>query len=246
MKPYCLSLALLVFALNPSFAEIRNGYAVGINAAFASLKVCSSALREDHHLPSFRRKALEAKVRELVKYITYYEVTENLLKQFKVISPELYHEVDTIKDRNGEITNVYIKFIPEDEASVAAWGVTRIAQAPGNANTYISEYGERSVSIKVWTVSQALLVLAHELGHVKYIVPNLAAYKKYHTENYRPCAFESNHVGHNGDDPSGKSALNFEKRFKASYSNCYFKKGVFQKDSPPVLVNKIRKNIHPW
>jgi hypothetical protein len=181
-----------------------------------------------------------------VKYITYYEVTENLLKQFKVISPELYNEVDTIKDRNGEVTHVYIKFIPEDEASVPAWGVTRIAQAPGNANTYISEYGERSVSIKVWAVSQALLVLAHELGHVKYIVPNLAAYKNYHLENYRPCSTESNHVGHNAGDPSGKSAIHFEKRFKASYFNRYSKKNVFQKDSPPVLVNKIRRNIHPW
>lgn len=243
MKPYCLVIALSVLVFKPSFADIKNGYAVGINTALASLKVCSSVLREDKHLPPHKRKALEATVRRLVKYITYYEVTENLLKQFKVISPELYDEVDKIKDRNGEVTHVYIKFIPEDEASLAAWGVTRIAQAPGNANTYISEYGERSVSIKVWAVSQALLVLAHEFGHVKYIVPNLARYRDYHMKNYPECSTESNHVGHNPGDQSGRSAVGFEKRFKASYSSHYLKKDVFQKDSPPVLVNKIRKNI---
>jgi hypothetical protein len=187
---------------------------------------------------------LESRLRDLIKYITYYEVTESLLKQLRAISPEIYHEIDTIKDRNGEVTDVYIKFIPEDEAPVQAWGVTGIAQAPGDENTYLSEYGERSVSIKVCAVPQALLVLSHELGHVKYIVANLATYKNYHARNYPPCSTESNHVGHNPNDPSGKSAYIFEKRFKASYYSWYSKKDDLRNDSPTVLVNKIRAALH--
>lgn len=242
MKKYCLGIAL-VLVLNSSFAEIKNGYATGINTARVSLKVFNSLLREEKHLTPHKRKVIEAKLNKVVKYIIYYEVTENLLKQLRAISAELYNEMDTIKDLNGRITDVYIRFIPEDEAPVQAWGVTGIAQAHGDANTYFSEYGERSVSIKVCAVSRALLVLAHELGHVKYIVPNIATYKNYHTRNYPPCATESNHVGHNANDPSGRSAVIFEKRFKASYSARYAKNDFVQNDSPPVLVNKIRKEI---
>ena len=241
MKSYCICFLLFVL-FTSSYADIRNGYDVGISTARASLDVYSSLLKESGWTPH-RKRAMEATRSDLVKYIAYHDLTETLLKQLRAIAPDLYHEIDTIKNMNGEITDVYVRFIPEEEASVRAWGITAIAQTPGDANIYLSEYGEGSVSIKVCVVSQALLVLAHELGHVKYIVPNLATYKEYHMLQYPPCSTQSNHVGHDADDQSGKSAVAFEKRFKASYFMRHSKNEIVRTDSPRVLVNKIRREI---
>ena len=242
MKSYCLCFALSILFFN-SYAEIRNGYAVGINAARASLDIYSTMLLEETGWTPQRKKAMQAKRMDLVKYIAYHDLTESLLNQFKAVAKDLYNEIDTIRNRNGRSTDVYVKFIPEEEASVQAWGVTSIAHTPDDANTYLSEYGENSVSVKVCTVSQALLVLAHELGHVKYIVPNLASYKAFHMMRYPPCSTQSNHVGHDADDQSGKSAVGFEKRFKASYFMRHSKNEIVRTDSPRVLVNKIRREI---
>ena len=243
MKSYCLCFALSILFFNSSYAEIKNGYAVGINAARVSLDVYNTLLFEQTGWTLQRKKAMQSKRMDLVKYIAYHDLTESLLKQLKAIAPDLYNEIDTIRNRNGRSTDVYVRFIPEEEAPVQAWGVTNIANTPGDANIYLSEYGESSVSVKVCTVSQALLVLAHELGHVKYIVPNLANYKAYHIMRYPPCSTQSNHVGHDADDQSGKSAVVFEKRFKASYFMRYSKNEIVRTDSPRVLVNKIRREI---
>ena len=241
MKPYCICIALFLL-FNSLSAEIKNGYAAGISTARTSLDVFSSLLKESGWAPH-RRRSMEAKRLALVKYITYHDLTENLLKQLEIIAPELYNEIDTIKDSNGKITDVYVRFIPEDEASVEAWGITGIAHVPGDADTYLSEYGAGSVSVKVWAVSQALLVLAHELGHVKYIVPNLSTYKAYHLARYPPCSRRSNHIGHDADDKSGKSAVEFEKRFKTSYYEKYLSNDIVRNDSPAVQVRKIRRKI---
>jgi len=241
MKTYCIYFALFVL-FNPLYAEIKNGYAAGISTAHTSLDVFSSLLKESGWTPH-RRRVMEAKRLALVKYITYHDLTENLLKQLETIAPDLYKEIDTIRNRNGKITDVYVRFIPEEEASMPAWGITGIAHTPGDENTYLSEYGERSVSVKVCAVSQALLVLAHEFGHVKYIVPNLASYRVYHIARYPPCSIQSNHIGHDTDDKSGKSAVEFEKRFKTSYYAKYLSNDIVRNDSPAVLVRKIRRKI---
>ena len=243
MKAYCICIALMLMAFSLTNAEIKNGYARRVKSAQASLEICNSLLLEDGMLAPHKRKAIKTKVNDLVKYLAYYELTERLLTQLKEIAPDLYNEIDNIRDANGQITDVYVMFIPEAEASVKAWGITGVAQVAHNANTYLSEFGERSVSVKVWAVSQALLVLSHEFGHVQYIVPNLATYKCYHVKHYRPNVTESNHIGHNSDDPSGNCAHAFEKRFRASYSAWYSRKNRGEVDSPAVLFNKIRREI---
>lgn len=243
MKPYCICIALLIIALSYSNAEIKNGYAPQIKAAETSLEACKSLLRDDVRLPLNKKKKIQAKLNDLIKYVAYFELTEKLLQQLQEIAPDLYYEIDHIKDSNGFITDVYVRFVPEGGTSVQAWGITGIAQVPGDENTYFSEYGERTVSIKVWAVAQALLVLSHEFGHVRYMVPNLASYKNYHVKHYRTGLTESNHVGHNSDDPSGKCALEFEKRFKASYYSQYLKRTHVGIDSPAILANRIRRQI---
>ena len=57
-------------------------------------------------------------------------------------------------------------------------------QSSDDKDAYQSEYGKFTVSVKVWIVPRALLVLAHELGHVKYQVPNLASYFEFYKKHY--------------------------------------------------------------
>lgn len=241
MKTYCICIALSILALNYSFGEIKNGYANGINSARESLKVlCALLLEED--LTAAKKKTIKTKIKEVVNFITYYELTENLLRQFKTISPELYNEIDTIKDLKGRHADVYIKFITEEESRVQAWGVTNVAQASGDTHAYHSEYGERTVSVKVWAVNKALLVLAHELGHVKYQLPNLSRYVEYYKTTYRPGFTESNYIGHGPNDKSGKSASAFESKFRENYTR-YLKNDYNQVESPLALVKKIQKDV---
>jgi hypothetical protein len=68
-------------------------------------------------------------------------------------------------------------------------------------------------------------------------------YKNYYVEHYRPGLSDANHIGHNSDDPSGKCAQAFEKRFRASYYEWHLKKNRVEVDSPAVLFNRIRREI---
>ena len=242
MKTYCLSFALLILALNLSFGEIKNGYAKGISAARESLKGLHALLQHEKEITSSQKKMIETKIKAVVNYIVYYELTENLLKQFRLLAPDLYNEIDTIKDRQGRPTDVYIKFIPREQANVQARGITNVAQVPGDNDAYNSEHGERSVSVKVWIVAKALEILSHELGHVKYQVPNLASYLEYHKLNYRPSVTEPNNIGHHPNDRSGKNAAAFAKKYRENYCS-YWKNGHSQFQSPPVLMEKIRKEV---
>lgn len=242
MKTYCLFVALFMFTLNFSSGEIKNGYARDINSVRESLKGLYALLLDENKMTASEKRIVESKVKELVNYVTYYELTENLLEQFRLIDSGLYNEIDTIKDRHGRSTDVYIKFIPAEQARVQAWGITNIAQVTGDDDAYRSEYGERTVSVKIWIVSKALLVLAHELGHIKYQVPNLASYIEYHRLNYRPGIAEPNNIGHDPNDKSGRNAASCEKEFRENY-NEYLKNGYHQVESPLDLVENIRKEV---
>ena len=90
-------------------------------------------------------------------HVSYYELTENFLIQFKTIAPQLYAEIDTITDRLGKPVDVYIRFVPIDGTEVKAEGTTYMDQSVGDPDTNKSEFGEFTVSVKVWIVPRALL-----------------------------------------------------------------------------------------
>ena len=189
--------------------------------------------------PAQRRK-IQSTIAILVDHVSYYELTESLLIQFKTIAPELYAEVDTITDRLGRPVNVYIKFVPIDGTDVKAWGTTYMDQSDHNQDTYVSEFGESTVSVKVWIVPRALLVLAHELGHVKYQVPNLASYFVYHKNHYYNTS-TTNSIGHNIDDPSGKSAIESGKSFLKIYAD-FLKLSNDRVQNPLVILARLKKD----
>ncbi|MEO5600559.1 MAG: hypothetical protein ABIR06_06510 [Cyclobacteriaceae bacterium] len=242
MKKYCLLFTILILCMHSISAKIKNGYEKEIISRRLSLKGLHDILRSNNNLSLSEKKKIKDKIKSLIDYISYYELTENLLEQLRTIAPDLYHEIDTIKDSKGSITDVYVKFIPKEQARIQAAGTTSIAHAADDRNTYSSEYGEGTVAVNIWIVSKALWVLSHELGHVKYQVPNLSSYLQFHKDNYHNRITDPNCVGHNTNDPSGKNAISFDHKFNENYID-YQRKGNNHVVSPLVLIQDIRKRV---
>lgn len=240
IRKYCLYVLLFVLTSHAVFGEIKNGYEKNILASKESLKILRAKLLEDGGLTAAQRRKLQSTIAILVDHVSYYELTESMLNQFKTIAPQLYAEIDTITDRLGRAVNVYIQFVPIDGTDVKAEGITYMDQSISDQDTYISEFGERAVSVKVWIVPRALLVLAHELGHVKYQVPHLASYFVYHKNHYYN-ASTTNSIGHDMDDPSGKSAIAFAKSFLKIYAD-FSKLSNVRIQNPLVILAKIKKD----
>ena len=233
---------ILFVSCNSSLCEIRNGYEKDILILKESLKNLTEILIEDKDLTGIQRRKMESSVETLVNHISFYDLTENLLNQFKIIAPKLYAEIDTITDRKGRPVHVYVKFVPVDATKVKAWGITYLNQVENDKDAYLSEYGELTVSIKIWIVGKALHVLSHELGHVKYQIPNLASYMDFHKKCYN--GELSNYIGHHPHDPSGKTAVQTEKLFRQEYFS--FLKNTNEKiQNPLILLTKIRKSMNP-
>ena len=231
-----------MFIICTVYGEIKNGYENQISSARESLKNLSALRWTSHDLSHIQLREIKSKTQTIWNYIAQYELTENLLKQFRIIAPDLYQEINEIKDSQGRSTDVYVKFILREDASIQAGGITYLDQVEGDQHAYRSEYGERTVSVKIWIMDNALFVLAHEMGHIKYQVPNLAGYMDYYKMTYRPGFTEPNYIGHNTNDPSGLSALSFHKRFCHAYSNSSKQRNNPQ-ETPANLFRHIRKRI---
>ena len=242
MKKYSFIVIMLFLMLNSAWAKLRNGYEKDIRDVREKLKNYSYILNTSNNLSASEKRNVKTNIKNLMAYQSYYELTEELLKQFKRISPGLYNRVDSIKDAKGRLTDVYVKFIPREEALVMAAGVTSMAQSDEDKDACFSEYGKHSVSIKIWIFSKALLVLSHELGHVNYQVPNLETYAEYYTKVYPSLLPESYGIGHWINDPSGKNATTFEKEFNRNYFDYLkFRKNDTRLEPPLVLMEKIRR-----
>lgn len=227
MKNYGVIVIIFLLAQNCAWAKMRNGYEKDIHYVRESLKNYNHILNTNKDLPSSDRRKMKARIAELLIYQSHYELTEELLNQFKYISPDLYHRVDSIRDAKGRFTDVYVKFIPREDASIMAAGITRMSRSDDDEDACFSEYGKHSVSITVWIFAKSLVVLSHELGHVNYQVPNLSTYTEYYRNEYVPSLTESNYRGHTGNDPSGRNASSFEREFRKDYFNYLrFRNGV--------------------
>jgi hypothetical protein len=240
MKIYFLVCISLIVFLSNLFGEVKNGYEKDYVALKMSMQSLQDILRGEG-LSAVQRKDIKDRIKLLIDYMAYYQITDTLLRQFRAISPELYNEMDTLKDSRGRIIDVYVKFAPKDEARYQAAGLASFQHALNDSKTCVSEYGVHSVSVRIWIVNKALWVLSHEFGHLKYVVPNLESYVQFYRKKYRKGPSDSV-LGHLPDDPSGKMALAFEHRFGQSYGR-YLRRASESVASPLVLINPIRRNI---
>ena len=233
MKTYVLFTLLLCHLFIPLPAKIINGYSMDIHSAEASLKHLS-------HLPTDRNVMM--RLERVRTFILYYNLTEILLQQFKQVAPDLYHQIDTIRDYKGRAVDVYVKFVPHSEMQAGARATTNINQAEGDKHAYVSPYGNLTVSIEILTVAHSLLILAHEFGHVSYQVPNLNTYVAFFKRSYTDQHMKANYLGHKPNDPSGQTADLFENLFRSA--NAIFVKRTKEKPVSPVLVrDQIAKGV---
>ena len=94
---------------------------------------------------------------------------------------------------------------------------TNLACLEDDKNVYLSDYGPNTVSVKIASMPKALLLLAHEFGHVNYQVAHLSSYMDYYAANYLNGEFVSTFIGHNITDPSGMMASHYESVWRRCY-----------------------------
>lgn len=242
MKTYALLLAVCFLFTISAPAKIMNGYAPDIESARGSLNSLKILLKEDRSLSIFQRLTISNKIDDLTEFITYYELTEQLLQQFKSISPDLYDEIDTLKDRIGRTLDVYVKFVPEKQMPNGVAGTTAMDPDSNDKDACVSEYGLRTVSIMISAVRKSLFLLAHEFGHVKYQAPNLEAYQQYFSKFYLASTYKFKSMGHSDKDPSGRLAENFTRRFREQHVT-FAKSNGNKMASHMVMLQEIRNQI---
>lgn len=222
-------------------AEIRNGYSE-IAGARSSLTSIRKLLNETHGLSHIERQNMRFKMEDLERYIIHHALTEKLLIIFKDISPDLYAEMDTLKDSRGRTVDVYVKFVPENGLPPGVAGVTSLDQDKADEHTCRSEFGPNTVSVKIAAGNKSLAILAHELGHVHYQTMNLASYAKYYNTSYVNSTSTRKSIGHNDQDDSGKRAVNFVERFKQRFLS-YIREGKEKPKSPETLLQGIEREL---
>lgn len=240
MKTYALLITLCFVVALTSPAKIKNGYAVDIEGARESLKSIRLLLKGD--LPLLQRTSMKIKTEDLINFITYYELTEKLLDQFRMISPWMYLQIDTLTDKKGRSIDVYVKFVTEQEMSPGVAGTTNLAQNKNDPDVYESEYGISTVSVRVVIGTKSLHLLAHELGHVRYQVPNLAAYQQFYTKFYLAAAYKGISMGHNDSDDSGREARAFATRFRKDHLE-FLRSGEKKLESYAALLQAIKRRL---
>ena len=221
-----------------SVARIRNGYDLHIDDRRIALENLKLKLAEGTALTSAERHSISRQISKLTNYIAYYELTEVIIDQLRTIAPDIYASADYIKDRKGRFTDIYIKLIPKEESILPLSGASFLGTSARDEDASYSSYGEYSVAIDVWISGTALLQLCHELGHVNYIVPNLAAYSKFYERHYPKEKANVNSIGHHRNDLSGRSAIDFEKTFRSDYSRY-----IRHIDGKPETVFSLLKGI---
>ena len=140
-----------------------------------------------------------------------------MLAELRIISPALYDEINFIKDYKGRPVDVYVKVIEKNEFPAPLKASTNVGQDRTDKNAYSSEYGFNTVSVKVANVRKSSILLAHEFGHISYLVPNLAMYVKVYIEHYEKMMVDPNAMGHQPGDPSGGMARTYERKFAVAY-----------------------------
>lgn len=179
----------------------------------------------------------------MVLYLACFDATDRLMSQFRRISPELYNQIDSLKDAQGRSVDVFVKIILKDHATIMAAGLTRMAAVEDDPDGCTSEYGRQTASVQIWAVANSLIILAHEMGHVAYQVPNFAHYLSYYRSKYHHREIQDGCMGHEPDDYGGKMAQLFERKFNKDRALRLSLVEARTLDSPTVLILDAQNRI---
>ena len=240
MKRFYLVVVCILF-FHHLFGKIKNGYEARLEDARASLQSLNLLLLEGKKLSPADRLLVRSKIENLVEYLSLYELTDEFIRQLKIVVPVMFTELDNIKDKRGRFTDIYVRLIPEGKSRIPLTAASFFQQMGDDEDANVSHYGIYSVSVDILIVNNALLLLSHELGHIKHIVPNLAEYSKFYNWCYKKPVSGNSYIGHSASDLSGQQSHIFERRFLEE-QKIYFKHGGRKPMSLFPLLTQIRKN----
>ena len=204
-----------------SFAEIKNGYKKDLSKAeqtLQNLKIIMDDIGDNEDLFTTVKTRYIMVKGEFKLLKKFFSITDEMIYNLQITHPVLFDEIDGIQDQLGNETDVYIRVQPEEHMKKLYWGTTNLQHVEGDPHTYKSRYGPGTVSIHIRHCerNRRMRLLIHELGHVKYQVPNLAVYTRYFEEKYK-YSRSNDALGHSRDDPSNQSVIAELKRFDILY-----------------------------
>ena len=239
MKKFYLVVVCVLF-VHHLFAKIKNGYESQLEDSRLSLRSLNLLLLEDRKMSPFARLQLKSKMDFLIDHISFYELTDEFIRQFKILAPVMFTELDNIKDKRGRLTDIYIRLVPVEKSRIPLSAASFFQSMKDDEDANVSHYGPFSVSVDIVMVHNALFLLSHELGHIKHIVPNLAEYSKFYNWRYSNLKTHDS-MGHSPNDLSGKESHIFERRF-IEEQKTYYNHGGKKPMSLFPLLTQIRKN----
>jgi hypothetical protein len=248
LKVIFVTIAVLTATPLITTGEIKNGYNKNIHQVINELHFLTelkngriinlNGAKEWDQLNTSQRIIIKTKIRDLKKTIKYYLVTEYLISEFNKICPEMIEEVSNIKNFDNCVTDIYLKVVPIDNDIRSVSGATYISRDLKKPHICISEYGMNTVSVKICAHKNGLKVLAHELGHVKFIVPRLDQYIEYCRIRYHQKNIEVVVIDHQASDMGSNCVFEFERRYRKAY-RAYSKQNGKNTYNPKVVLRDM-------
>jgi hypothetical protein len=203
-------------------AEIINGFSFKKKSLEDEIKSVVLGLNDPKSEANSKKRKLNILRREYATISKNFEDTQQLIEDFKAIDPLLFKRVSDLRNANGIRTNVYIrhvkltskesKYLYDDYNSAEAF--TCVRNDKNFRDICISPYGTNTITVIIGKNCNPLIALAHEFGHVLYIVPNLKKYSKILSSlKNKPWYHSGSGSNHNLLDPSHTFVMNIEKQF---------------------------------
>ena len=226
MKKYAIAIIIVCCHLSVS-ANIINGFILEklkLEIEIQNL-VKLSEEAESNKLSIKLERKLNRLRKEYFKVSQSYSETAQLILEFERIDPILFDRVSKVTNSEGTLTHVYVKYVNHDskefnyynEFHYEAFGYTLVGQWDQHENYCTSNYGTNTISVTIVNGCDKRIVLAHEFGHVLYVVPNLKSYFKFmHYNRYKNNKYNK---GHGPFDPSNKFVQQIEDSFREKYNS---------------------------
>ncbi|MCK5101693.1 MAG: hypothetical protein KAR17_02720 [Cyclobacteriaceae bacterium] len=219
MASFMATLLFCLFIPMYVHAKIINGYSKelkGVQSAITNLEI----LIRDPELPKWKRHVLKKKIRDLVlrkqNCSEYYFKTQSLIDRLKQCDPVLYNEIATIVDAQGNLIDVYVSIVSPVVLPQGVCATTNLNCCKENKQIYVSEFGLKTVCVRIRESRKDLFNLVHEFGHVRYQVPNLESYMDFYMKNYYDTYLQNHgyYIGHKTNDPSHQSVMFVMDRYR--------------------------------
>ncbi len=227
MKKYAFIIAIILCHFLSVHASIINGFLQEKYLLQKEIKNTVEMLNEDNSDKT--TKQIERKLRQLRKkyaeVMTKYLETEQLLSEFENRDPDLFDRVSKVTNSEGTLTHVYVRYVERTSEEFTdltrkyfkAFAFTCVNQSPNNKNVCTSLFGTNTIDVTIGKGVNEKIKLAHEFGHVLYMVPNLSDYNNFLDKNIRKLN-KCNH-GHSPFDPSYAFVESIEKNFRIKYND---------------------------